>query len=220
MNKYLEKDIEDVRDTLKVLRSTQRDLQEDKDKNYRVFEILPNEFNPDRMMRRIWYYKAIIEVAEYYQEKLGDRDHFDFGKYSSFSLDICFGRIRFGVYLSDDETEGKLYDYIFGSHSGINEWYEAHITQLITLMFGETNYSHAFGSHDLTDIIHFFKNFGQNKDGLYWEYEKFENDVKHAKKIIDWLDNVSTNHQDLIKDFDEVLDLYFAKVFKYNNNNE
>lgn len=216
MNKYLEKDINNLKDTLKALRTVKSELEDAKEKNYYVTETLPYDFRPSEIERRISYYKAMIEVAEYYQEKLGDKESFKFGKYTGIDIDICQGSFRFGFYLINDEVESKLYDRIFGSHSGINEWFKEHFIHLLSVCLGDTNYSHAFGSHDLTDFDWFFKRFGmKDKDCLLWGWEEFEKDVTKAKKIIDWLVELS-NKKEFFEDFDKVLDLYFETVFKFN----
>lgn len=216
MNKYLEKDINNLKDSLKVLRTVQHELEDAKEKNYYVAETLPYDFRPNEIERRISYYKAMIEAAEYYQEKLGDKDHLDFGKYIGMGIDICFGNFRFLFYLTNNDVESKLYDRIFGSHSGINEWFEDKFIDLLSVCLGETNYSHAFGSQDLTDFVYFFKRFGQKDEKtLLWNWAEFEKDIIKAKRMIDWLVELSSK-KEFFEDFDKVLDVYFETVFKYN----
>ena len=49
----------------------------------------------------------------------------------------------------------------------------------------------------------------------YWSQEKYDSDVGQAKKLIDWLIELSTK-QELMDDIDHVLDAYFEAVFKHN----
>ena len=53
----------------------------------------------------------------------------------------------------------------------------------------------------------------------YWSQEKYDSDVEQAKKLIDWLIELSTK-QELMDDIDRVLDTYFEAVFKHNGRKE
>ena len=220
MNEYMERQIKSLKEVLKTLRTIQDEVNDVKEKDSDASRVLTYVFNLNSIERRILYYKAMIEVAEYYQEKLGDRDHFNFGKYIGMDIDICCGSFRFGFYLVDDDVEGKLYNRVFGSHSGINEWFRDHFVDLVSVCLGNTNYSHAFGSYDLNDFVYFFERFGKkDKDNLLYSLDEFKKDVESAKKKIDWLDKFSTQN-DFLADFDKVLDTYFEMVFKYNTEDD
>lgn len=222
MNNYLAKDIELLKEGIKANELLKETIVKIKEKDYRVEEFfLPNDSDEWKIDKRIKYYNAVLEVATYYQEKLGDREYFDFGKYTNLSIDICNGNLRCWIGLKDNKTESKLYDGIFGSHSGINEWYRDKIVPLLSVFLGDTTYSRAFGSFDLTSADHFFDYFGKNKRNenkfeFYWDEKDFLQDIKTAKAIIDWFDKLSLE-KDLFKDFDKVLDNYFDNVYKYND---
>ena len=100
--------------------------------------------------------KASLKVMQHYGEILGETDNIKIGKYLAFDVDY-YNSIRATFYFDNDEAESKLYDNVFGSHSGINEFFYTHFIPIISAMLGDTNYSHAFGSCDLTDIMDFFK---------------------------------------------------------------
>ena len=87
---------------------------------------------------------------------------------------------------------------------------------MLSVCLGSTNYSHAFGSWDLNDFTYFFDRFGKkDKENLFWGWDEFEKDIDKAKKMIDWLANLSEK-KDFFEDFDKILDVYFETVFKYN----
>lgn len=216
MNTYMEKEITGLKDTLEVLKTVQNEIKDANGKNHYVSEILPHEFKDYQVERRIYLYEATIEVAKYYQEKLGNKEYFDFGKYIGMCIDFCFGRIRFLFYLRNSEVESKLYDGIFDSHSGINEWFADKFVDLLSVCLGSTNYSHTLGSWNLKDFTYFFNRFGkEDKDNLLWKWDDFKKDIEKAKKMIDWLANLSEK-KDFFEDFDKILDVYFETVFKYN----
>ena len=127
----------------------------------------------------------------------------------------------------DTGVDSKLYDYVFGSHSGIGEWVGKHIVPLVSVILGSTAYSHAFGSWDLAYIPQFFDHCGKEYDSYrkeytrysHWEKDRYAKDIEQAKKLIDWLIELSTK-QELMDDIDKVLDTYFEAVFKHNRREE
>ena len=186
-----------------------------------------------QLKTNVMYNNMTIEICEYYLSKvdpavgkikLGKNLDWYFGIFSSNGdprphMDLVLDR--------DTGVSSKLYDYVFGSHSGIGEWVDKHIVPLISVMLGSTAYSHAFGSWDLSFISRFFEHCGKeynsyndryNKYG-YWHQEKYNSDVEQAKKLIDWLIELSTK-QELMDDIDHVLDTYFDAVFKHNGREE
>ena len=186
-----------------------------------------------QLKTNVMYNNMTIEICEYYLSKvdsavgkikLGKNLDWYFGIFSSNGdprphMDLVLDR--------DTGVSSKLYDYVFGSHSGIGEWVEKHIVPLISVMLGSTAYSHAFGSWDLSFISRFFEHCGKEYDSYndrydkygYWHQEKYNKDVEQAKKLIDWLIELSTK-QELMDDIDHVLDTYFEAVFKHNGREE
>lgn len=177
----------------------------------------------------VMYNNMVIEICEYYLSKVDPAvGRIMLGR----NLDWYFGifpsqgdnRLHMDLTLNRDTgVDSKLYDYVFGSHSGIGEWVDKHIVPLVSVLLGSTTYSHAFGSWDLSSISHFFEHCGKEYDSYnkrynkygYWYQEKYDSDVKQAKKLIDWLIELSTK-QELMDDIDRVLDTYFDVVFKHN----
>lgn len=186
-----------------------------------------------QLKTNVMYNNMTIEICEYYLSKvdpavgkikLGRNLNWYFGIFSSNGdprphMDLVLDR--------DTGVSSKLYDYVFGSHSGIGEWVDKHIVPLISVMLGSTAYSHAFGSWDLSFISRFFEHCGKEYDSYndrydrygYWHQEKYSADVEQAKKLIDWLIELSTK-QELMDDIDHVLDTYFEAVFKHNGREE
>ena len=186
-----------------------------------------------QLKTNVMYNNMTIEICEYYLSKvdsavgkikLGRNLNWYFGIFSSNGdprphMDLVLDR--------DTGVSSKLYDYVFGSHSGIGEWVDKHIVPLISVMLGSTAYSHAFGSWDLSFISRFFEHCGKEYDSYndrydrygYWHQEKYNADVEQAKKLIDWLIELSTK-QELMDDIDHVLDTYFEAVFKHNGREE
>lgn len=160
---------------------------------------------------QINYNGMCIDILEYFVEKLGDREELHLGKYFTCWLDMCDTRIRIGFSLNN-EVQTKLYNEVFGSWSSIYEWSEKHILPLLTLI--TSRYL------DFETVIYFFGHIGtergcNNDRCLAWgdsAYTKFRDE---AKKIIDDIFKLSEN-EEVLKDVDEVLAVYFDKVFKYN----
>ena len=186
-----------------------------------------------RLKTNVMYNNMVIEICEYYLSKvdptvgrilLGRNLDWYFGIFPSqgdnrLHMDLTLNR--------DTGIDSKLYDYVFGSHSGIGEWVDKHIVPLVSVILGSTAYSHALGSWDLAFISQFFEHCGKEYDSYnqkynkygYWDQEKYNSDVKQAKKLIDWLIELSTK-QELMDDIDRVLDTYFEVVFKHNCGDE
>ena len=72
---------------------------------------------------------------------------------------------------------------------------------------------------DFEDTIDFFERIGTDGDGdkrqLAWNASTYTKGADAAKKIIDDIFKLAED-EEVLKDIDEVLDVYFDKVFKYN----
>lgn len=163
---------------------------------------------------QIKYNGMCIEILEYFVEKLGDKEALNLGKYFTCWLDMCETRIRIGFGLNNEVTS-KLYDGVFGSWSTIYLWSEKHILPLLSLL--TRRYL------DFETIFSFFKYIGSegysNERRLAWNASAYTKDVTEAKKIIDNIFKLSED-KEVLKDMDEVLDVYFDKVFKRNKEDD
>lgn len=159
---------------------------------------------------QINYNEMCINILEYFVEKLGDKEELCLGKYLTCWMDICESRIRIGFSLNN-EVEYKLYDEIFNSHSNIYIWTKNNLLPLLSLVANKYL--------DFEDTIDFFERVGTygDSDGckLAWNASTYTNDETEAKKIIDDIFKLAED-EEVLKDIDEVLDVYFDKVFKYN----
>ena len=159
---------------------------------------------------QIKYNGMCIEILEYFVEKLGDKEVLNLGKYFTCWLDMCETRIRIGFGLNNEVTS-KLYDGVFGSWSTIYVWSEKHILPLLSLI--TSRYL------DFERVISFFKHIGtdgnSNERRLAWDVSAYTRYVTEAKKIIDNIFKLSED-KEVLKDMDDLLDVYFDKVFKYN----
>ena len=165
--------------------------------------------------------KATLKVMEHYKEVVGDNEDIKIGKYLSFGVSLYDYDNSIGgtFYFADDEAESKLYDNVFGSHSGINEFFFTHFIPIISAMLGNTNYSHAFGSRDLTDIMNFFKRFGyksSDKKELLWDIKEFDNHVKIANNYIDLVVELSKN-ESVVADIDKLIGTWLEITLRRNN---
>lgn len=163
--------------------------------------------------RQVDYNEMCIDILGYFAEKLGDKEELQLGKYLTCWMDVCESRIRIGFSLSD-ELESKLYDEVFGSHSIIYTWTKNDLLPLLSLI--------ASKYLDFEDVIDFFKRVGTEGDGdrrLAWDVSTYANGATSAKKIIDDIFKLAED-EEVLKDVDEVLDVYFSKVFKYNKEEE
>ena len=153
------------------------------------------------------YNEMCIDILEHYAEKLGDKEELSIGKHLTCWLDMCDARIRIGFVLNG-ELESKLYDEVFGSHSTIYVWTKKNLLPLLSLV---TN-KHL----DFEDTVDFFEHVGTEDDNqLAWDASTYAKGAEAAKKIIDDIFKLAED-EEVLKDIDEVLDVYFDKVFKYN----
>lgn len=215
MENYQEREIKRLNDTIKLYESFKAASDTLYDKDY---EAIPYNVRPNELGRKIMYYKATLNVYEYFLEKLGEKGSLMLGKYIGASMDVCSNELRFGLYLMDNETESKLYNYAFGSHSGINEFVQEHFPDIFSVILGSTSYSHSLGSYDLDDALNFFKYFGYEnyrRESLCWDQKDFDKQIEKAKKIVDWFFKLSEDTE-LMNDVDKVLTTYLEVVFKYN----
>lgn len=157
---------------------------------------------------QINYNEMCIDILEYFVEKLGDKEELCLGKYLTCWMDICESRIRIGFSLND-EVEYKLYDEVFNSHSNIYIWTKNDLLPLLSLIANKYL--------DFEDTIDFFERVGTDSDNhqLAWNTSTYTTDETEAKKIIDNIFKLAED-EEVLKDIDEVLDVYFDKVFKYN----
>ena len=69
------------------------------------------------------------------------------------------------------------------------------------------------------DTVDFFEHVGTKGDcngrQLAWDASTYAKGATKAKKIIDDIFKLAED-EEVLKDMDEVLDVYFDKVFKYN----
>ena len=206
---YILNDIEKLKkanDFLKPLFADVRDYKYEEGTSYPVG--FPNfDFRDER---QVDYNEMCINILEYFAEKLGDREELSIGKHLTCWMDVCESRIRIGFSLSD-ELESKLYDEVFGSHSTIYTWTKNDLLPLLSLV--------ASKYLDFEDTIDFFERVGTEGDGdnrqLAWSASTYTKGATSAKKIIDDIFKLAED-EEVLKDIDEVLDVYFDKVFKYN----
>ena len=206
---YILDDIERLKkanDFLKPLFASIKDYKHEEVTSYPVG--VPNFNYGDEF--QINYNEMCIEIMEYFAEKLGDKEELSIGKYLTCWMDVCGARIRIGFSLND-ELESKLYDEVFGSHSTIYTWTKDNLLPLLSLV--------ASKYLDFEDTIDFFERVGTEDDSdsrqLDWHTSTYTKDADAAKKIIDDIFKLAED-EEVLKDIDEVLDVYFDKVFKYN----
>ena len=159
--------------------------------------------------RQTDYNEMCIDILGYFAEKLGDKEELRLGKYLTCWMDVCESRIRIGFSLND-ELESKLYDEVFGSHSTIYTWTKNDLLPLLSLV--------ASKYLDFEDAIDFFERVGTEDDDdrrLAWNASTYADGAASAKKIIDDIFKLAED-EEVLKDIDEVLGVYFDKVFKYN----
>ena len=163
---------------------------------------------------QIKYNGMCIEILEYFVEKLGDKEVLDLGKYFTCWLDMCETRIRIGFGLNNEVTS-KLYDYVFGSWSTIYIWSEKHILPLLSLITSK----YVDFERDISFFEHIGTESNSNERRLAWDTSVYTKSVIEAKKIIDNIFKLSED-KEVLKDMDEVLDVYFDKVFKHNKEDD
>ena len=204
---YILNDIEKLKkanDFLKPLFADVRDYKYEEGTSYPVG--FPNfDFRDER---QVDYNEMCIDILKYFVEKLGDREELSIGKYLTCWMDVCESRIRIGFSLND-ELESKLYDEVFGSHSTIYTWTKNNLLPLLSLVANKYL--------DFEDTIDFFERVGTDGDDrqLAWNASTYTHGATEAKKIIDNIFKLAED-KEVLKDIDEVLDVYFDKVFKYN----
>ena len=161
---------------------------------------------------QIDYNEMCIDILEYFAKKLGGREELRLGKYLTCWMDVCESRIRLGFTLSD-EAEYKLYDEVFGSHSEIYVWTKNNLLPLLSLITSKRC--------DLESAVDFFRRAGTEGEDrrLVWDAEAYAQAAIEAKKIIDNIFELAEDGETM-EDVDEVLGVYFDKVFKHNKEQE
>ena len=203
------KDIEKLKRANTFLETLFADIENYKSKEGTSYPVgIPSFSHGDE--HQIKYNGMCIEILEYFVEKLGDKEVLNLGKYFTCWLDMCETRIRIGFGLNNEVTS-KLYDGVFGSWSTIYVWSEKHILPLLSLI--TSRYI------DFERVITFFKHIGTEGDSnerrLAWDTSAYTKYVTEAKKIIDNIFKLSED-KEVLKDMDDLLDVYFDKVFKNN----
>ena len=191
-------------DFLKPLFASIKDYKYEEGTSYPVG--FPNfDFRDERQTD---YNEMCVGILEYFVEKLGDREELKIGKYLTCWMDVCESRIRIGFSLND-ELESKLYDEVFGSHSTIYTWTKNDLLPLLSLVANKYL--------DFEGTIDFFERVGTDGDNrqLAWSASTYTKGADAAKKIIDDIFKLAED-EEVLKDIDEILDVYFDKVFKYN----
>ena len=206
---YILKDIEKLKKANDFLKKLFADIKNYKSEEGTSYPVGVPNFNY-RDEFQINYNEMCIEIMGYFAEKLGDKEELQLGKYITCWLDMCDARIRIGFSLND-ELESKLYDEVFGSHSTIYVWTKNNLLPLLSLIANK--------HLDFEDTIDFFEHVGTKGDSdsrqLAWSASTYTKGADAAKKIIDGIFKLAED-EEVLKDIDEVLDVYFDKVFKYN----
>ena len=204
---YILKDIEKLKKANAFLKTLFADIRNYKHEECTSYPVgIPKFSCGDEF--QINYNEMCIDILEYFVEKLGDKEELNIGKYLTCWLDMCDARIRIGFSLNY-ELESKLYDEVFNSHSTIYVWTKNNLLPLLSLIANKYL--------DFEDTIYFFEHAGtdSNSHQLAWNDSTYTNDETEAKKIIDNIFKLAED-EEVLKDIDEVLDVYFDKVFKYN----
>ena len=206
---YILKDIEKLKKANDFLKTLFANIENYKSKEGTSYPIgIPNFSHNDEL--QINYNEMCIDILEYFAEKLGDKEELQLGKYLTCWLDMCDAKLRIGFSL-DDELESKLYDEVFGSHSTIYTWTKNNLLPLLSLVANKYL--------DFEDTISFFERVGTDGDShtrqLAWSASTYTKGEAAAKKIIDDIFKLAED-EEVLKDIDEILDVYFDKVFKYN----
>ena len=212
---YILDDIEGLKkanDFLKKLFASIKDYKHKEGTSYPVG--FPNfDFGDDFQVN---YNEMCINILEYFAEKLGDKEELSIGKYFTCWLDMCEARIRIDFSLNNEnEVSSKLYNEVFGSWSDIYIWTKNNLLPMLTLLTPKYL--------DFESVIDFFEHVGTKGDcndrQLAWNASTYTNGATEAKKIIDNIFKLAED-EEVLKDLDEVLDVYFSKVFKYNKEEE
>ena len=208
-NQYILKDIEKLKKANDFLKKLFADIRNYKAKEGTSHPVgIPSFIYRDEF--QVNYNEMCIDILGYFAEKLGDKGELNIGKYFTCWMNVCESRIRIGFGLND-ELESKLYDEVFGSHSTIYEWTEKHILPMLTLLTSKYL--------DFESVIDFFEHIGteggSNNRRLAWDTSTYTKGADAAKKIVDNIFKLAED-EEALKDIDEVLDVYFDKVFKYS----
>ena len=203
---YILKDIEKLKKANAFLKTLFADIKNYKSEEGTSYPVgIPSFSYRDEF--QINYNEMCIDILEHFVEKLGDKEELSIGKHLTCWLDMCDARIRIGFVLND-ELESKLYDEVFGSHSTIYVWTKKNLLPLLSLVTSKRL--------DFEDTVDFFEHVGTDDDNqLAWDASTYAKGEAAAKKIIDDIFKLAEDEETL-KDIDEVLDVYFNKVFKYN----
>ena len=204
------KDVEKLKQANYFLKLLFADIRSYKAKEGTSYPVgVPNFSYRDEF--QINYNEMCINILKYFVEKLGDKEELSIGKHLTCWLDMCDARIRIGFVLND-ELESKLYDEVFGSHSTIYVWTKKTLLPLLSLVTNKRL--------DFEDTIDFFEHVGTEDDNqLVWSSSAYAECEAAAKKVIDNIFELAEDEETL-KDMDEVLDVYFDKVFKHNKEEE
>ena len=203
------KDIEKLKKANDFLETLFTDIENYKSKEGTSYPVgVPNFSHSDEL--QINYNKMCIDILEYFVEKLGDKEELSIGKYFTCWLDMCDARIRIDFSLNNEnEVSSKLYNEVFGSWSDIYIWTKNNLLPLLSLVANKYL--------DFEDTIDFFECVGTDGDNrrLAWSASTYTKGADSAKRIIDNIFKL-VEDEEVLKDIDEVLDVYFDKVFKYN----
>ena len=204
---YILKDIEKLKKANDFLETLFTDIENYKSEEGTSYPVgIPSFDFRDEF--QINYNEMCISILEYFVEKLGDKEELSIGKYFTCWLDMCESRIRIGFSLND-EVSSKLYNEVFGSWSDIYIWTKNNLLHLLSLVTNKYL--------DFEDTLDFFECVGTDGDNcqLAWSASTYTKGATEAKKIIDDIFKLAED-EEVLKDMDEVLDVYFDKVFKYN----
>ena len=208
---YILKDIKKLKQANTFLETLFADIKNYKSKEGTSYPVgIPKFSYGDEF--QINYNEMCINILEYFVEKLGDKEELNIGKYLTCWMDICESRIRIGFSLNyENEVSSKLYNEVFGSWSDIYIWTKNNLLPLLSLVANKYL--------NFEDTIDFFERVGTygDSDGcqLAWNDSTYTTDETEAKKIIDNIFKLAED-EEVLKDIDEVLDVYFDKVFKHN----
>ena len=209
------RDIEKLKKANTFLETLFADIENYKSKEGTSYPIgIPNFSHNDEL--QINYNKMCIDILEYFVEKLGNKEELSIGKYFTCWLDMCETRIRIEFSLNNEnEVSSKLYNEIFGSWSTIYVWTKDKLLPMLSLVTNKCL--------DFERVVDFFEHVGTKGDcndrQLAWNASTYTHGAAEAKKIIDNIFKLAED-EEVIKDLDEVLDVYFSKVFKYNKEEE
>lgn len=205
---YILKDIEKLKKANAFLKTLFADIRNYKHEEGTSYPVgIPKFSYGDEF--QINYNEMCINILEYFVEKLSDKEELSIGKYFTCWLDMCESRIRIGFVLNNEnEVSSKSYNEVFGSWSDIYLWTKNNLLPLLSLVTNKYL--------DFEDTIDFFEHVGTEDDNqLAWDASTYAKGAEAAKKIIDDIFKLAEDEETL-KDVDEVLDVYFDKVFKYN----